>query len=109
MSTPENVFLTLHMLRNGWFINSLKPTRKNLQLSTGNKNIFFVTKSFHLVTARLSKDRRNQVIGVLKAGSTVNDIAHQYGCSRQTIYFLMNRYNRTGMSEFVQDLVAHVC
>ena len=48
------------------------------------------------MTARLSKDQRNQVIGVLKAGSTVNDIAHHFGCSRQTIHYLMNPYNRTG-------------
>ena len=48
------------------------------------------------MTARLSKDQRNQVIGVLIAGSTVNDIAHHFGCSRQTIHYLMNRYNKTG-------------
>ena len=48
------------------------------------------------MTAHLSKDQRNQVIGVLMAGSTVNDIAHQFGCSRQTIHYLMNRYNKTG-------------
>ena len=48
------------------------------------------------MTARLSRDQRNQVIGVLKAGSTVNDIAHHFGCTRQTIHYLMNRYNRTG-------------
>ena len=45
---------------------------------------------------RLSKDQRNQVFGVLKAGSTVDDIAHRLGCSRQTIDYLMNRYNITG-------------
>ena len=33
----KNVILALHVLRNSWFINSLKPTRKHLQLSTGNK------------------------------------------------------------------------
>ena len=71
-----------------------------MQLSTGNKKQFIVTKRFHLVTARLSKDQRNQVDGVLKAGSTVNDIAHQFGCSRQTIHYLMNRYNKTG---YVRD------
>ena len=49
----------------------------------------------HLVTGRHSKDPRNQVFGVLKAGSTVNDIAHHFGCSRQTIHDLMNRYNST--------------
>ena len=47
------------------------------------------------MTARLSKKQRNQVIGVLKAGSTVNDIAHHFGCYRQTIHYLMNRYNNT--------------
>ena len=45
---------------------------------------------------RLSKDQRNHVFGVLKAGSTVDDIAHRLGCSRQTIDYLMNRYNITG-------------
>ena len=48
------------------------------------------------MTARLSKDQRNQVIGVLMAGSTVNDIAHHFGCSRQTIHYLINLYNKTG-------------
>ena len=48
------------------------------------------------MTARLSKDQRNHVFGVLKAGSTVNDIAHRFGCSRQTIQYLIVRYNRTG-------------
>ena len=48
------------------------------------------------MTARLPKDQRNQVIGVLMAGSTVNDIAHHSGCSRLTIHYLMNRYNKTG-------------
>ena len=48
------------------------------------------------MTARLSKDQRNQIFGVLKAGSTVNDIAHHFGCSRQTIHNLMNRFNKTG-------------
>ena len=48
------------------------------------------------MTARLSKDQRNHVIGVLKAGSAVNDIAHHFGCSRQTFHYLMNQYNRTG-------------
>ena len=44
-----------------------------MQLSTGYKKQFIVTKRFHLVTVRLSKYQRNQVFGVLKAGSTVND------------------------------------
>ena len=67
-----------------------------MQLSTGNKKQFIVTKRFQLVTVRLSKDQRNQVFGVLKAGSTVDDIAHHFGCSRQTIDQFMNLYNRTG-------------
>ena len=92
----KNVFLTLHVLRNRWFIYSFKTDKKHLQLSTGNKNHFFVTKRFHFVTARLPKDQRNQVIGVLMEGSTVNDIAYHFGCSRQTIHYLMNRYNKTG-------------
>ena len=50
----------------------------------------------HLATARLSKDQRNQIFGVLKAGSTVNDIVHHFGCSRQTVHNLMNRYNSSG-------------
>ena len=29
-------------------------------------------------------------------GSMVNDIAHHFGCSRQTIHYLMNQYNSTG-------------
>ena len=45
--------------------------------------------------ARHSKDPRNQVIGVFKAGSTINDIAHLFGCSRQANYDLMNQYNST--------------
>ena len=86
----KNVFRTLHVLRNRWVINSFKTTRKHLQLSPGNKKQFIVTKRFNLMTPRLSKDQRNHVICVLKAGSTVNDIAHQFGCSRPTIHYLMN-------------------
>ena len=80
----------------GGSLTALKPTRKHLQLSTGNKKQFLVTKRFHLATVCLSKDQRNQFFGVLKAGSTVDDIAHHFGCSRQTIHYLMSRYNRTG-------------
>ena len=77
-------------------MTALKPTRTHLQLSTGNKKQFIVTKRFQLVTVRLSKDQRNQFFDVLKAGSTVDEIAHHFGCSRQTIHYLMNRYNITG-------------
>ena len=33
---------------------------------------------------------------MLKAGPTENDIAHHFGCSRQTIHYLMDPYNGTG-------------
>ena len=46
--------------------------------------------------ARLSKDKKPQIIGVLMAGSTVNDIAHHFGCSRQIIHYFMNGYNKIG-------------
>ena len=94
MSTPEK--RDPYVARAEEQVTALKPTRKHLQLSTGIKKQFIVTKRFHLVTARLSKDQRNQVIGVLMPRSTVNDIAHHFGCSRQTIHYLMNRYNKTG-------------
>ena len=80
----------------GVSLTALKLTRKYLQLSTDNKKQFIVTKRLHLATARLSKDQRNQIIGVLKAGSTVNDIAHHFGCSRQTVHNLMRLYNSSG-------------
>ena len=48
------------------------------------------------MTVHLSKDQRNQVIGVLKEGSTVNGIAHHFGCSRQAIHDLINQYNSSG-------------
>ena len=51
--------------------------------------------SWVVTAARFSKDQRNQVIGVLMTGSTVNDTAHHSGCSRQTIHYLINRYNKT--------------
>ena len=79
----------------GGSLTALKPAGKHLQLSTNNKKQFIVTKRLQIVTERLSKDQRNQVIGVPKAGSTVNEIAYHFGCSRQTIHNLMNRYNRT--------------
>ena len=68
------------------------------------------------MTARHSKDLRIQVIiGVLKTGSTVNEIAHPFGCSRQTIHDLMNQYNSTASVRVRArpgrarvDLVAHV-
>ena len=41
--------------------------------------------------ASLLKDHRNQAIGMLKAGSTVYNIVHHFGYSRQ-IHILVNRY-----------------
>ena len=56
-------------------------------------------KTLHFISLNscfVSIHARNQVICVLKAGSTENDImAHHFGCSRQTIHDLMNRYNST--------------
>ena len=80
----------------GVSLTALKPMRKYLQLSTDDKKQFIVTKRLHLATARLSKDQRNQTVGVLKAGSTVNDIGHHFSCSRQTVHNLMNLYNSSG-------------
>ena len=79
----------------GGSLTALKQTRKHLQLSTGNKNQFIVTKRFHLVTARLSKDQRNQVICVLMAEYMVNDFAHHCGGSKQSFHYVMNQYNTT--------------
>ena len=89
----------------GGSLTALKPTRKHLQLSTDNKKLIYCYK---LLAFGLSKDQRNQVIGVLKAGSTVNDIAHHFCCSRQTIHNLMNLYNKTG-SVRGRARPGHVC
>ena len=48
------------------------------------------------MSARLSKDQRNQAVGMFRARSTVNNIARHFGCSRQTIHNLVNRNNITG-------------
>ena len=74
-------------------MNHISNVKVHLKTRSGNVNI--VTKRLHLVMARHSKDPRNQVIGMLKAGSTVNDFTHHFGCSRQTIHDLMNQYNST--------------
>ena len=58
----------------------------------------------HLVTARHSKYPRKQVIGVLKVGSTVNDIAHHFGC----FMILLTGTTVLRLSESLQDQVAHV-
>ena len=94
----KNVFLiTWHVLKNSWFTNSFGNRQENIcSWVLTIKSYFIVTKRLHLVTARLSKGQRNQIIGVLRSGSTVNGIAHHFCCSRQTIYNLMNRYNKTG-------------
>ena len=94
----KNVFpITWHVLKNRWFTNSFRNRQENIcSWVLTIKSYFIVTKRLHLVTARLSKGQRNQIIGVLRSGSTVNGIAHHFCCSRQTIYNLMNRYNKTG-------------
>ena len=45
---------------------------------------------------RLSEDQRNQAIGMLNVGARANDVARQFGCSRQTIHNLVTRYAATG-------------
>ena len=94
----KNVFLiTWHVLKNSWFTNSFGNRQENIcSWVLTIKSYFIVTKRLHLVTARLSKSQRNQIIGVLRSGSTVNGIEHHFCCSKQTIYNLMNQYNKTG-------------
>ena len=45
---------------------------------------------------RLSDDQRNQPIGMLKAGVSVALVSRDFGCSRQTMFSLRNRYLQTG-------------
>ena len=71
-------------------------TRNDLQLSTDKKKLIYCFKTLAFSDGTSPKEQRNQVIGVLKAGYTVNDIVHHFGCSRQTIHNLMNRYTSTG-------------
>ena len=40
----------------------------------------------------LSENQRNQAIDMLQAGTIVNDVAQHFGCSRQTIHYLNNRF-----------------
>ena len=82
------------------FIIFLNPTRKHLQLSTYNKKLICCYKTLHLVM----QDQRNQVIGVLKAGSTVNHFA----ALDRLFIILRTGATDLGLSEFVHDLVAHV-
>ena len=80
----------------GGSLTALKTARKHLQLSIDdNKKLIYCYKTFAFSDGTSFKDPSKQVIGVLKAGSTVNDIAHHFGCSRQTIHDLINRYNST--------------
>ena len=93
----------------GVSVTALKLTRNFLQLRTDNKKQFTVTKCLHLATARLLKDQRNQIIGVLKAGSTVNDITHHFGCSRHTVHNLMNQYNNSGSVRVLCKTWSRMC
>ena len=40
----------------------------------------------------LSENQRNQAIGMLQAGTMVNDVAQHFGCSHQTIHNLNTRF-----------------
>ena len=80
----------------GVSLTGFTPSSYHLLHSTDNKKLFFVAKRLHLAMPRLSEDERNQAIGMLSAGSMVNNVAHHFGCSRQTIRNLVNRFNITG-------------
>ena len=56
----------------------------------------------HLVTARHSKDPRKQVFGVLKVGSTINDMAHHFGC----FMILLTGTTVLRLSESLQDNIS---
>lgn len=45
---------------------------------------------------RLSENERNQAVGMLRAGTSVNDVALHFRCSRQTIHNLTTRLAATG-------------
>ena len=49
------------------------------------------------IMPRLSRDVRNQVIGMLAAGLTINDVAGRLIVHRSTGGRLLSRYRRTGM------------
>ena len=59
------------------------------------------------MTACLSEDQRNQANGTLRAGTTVNNIAHHFGYSRQTIHNLVNRYNNGSVRDSARPSRAH--
>ena len=45
---------------------------------------------------RLSQNERDRAIGMLAAGTNVAQVARRFGCTRNTVYNLVRRYNRTG-------------
>ena len=49
------------------------------------------------IMPRLSRDVRNQAIGMLAAGLTVNDVAGRLNVHRNTVGRLLSRYRRTGI------------
>ena len=42
---PKNAILTMHVLRNKRLLTAIKPTRKHLQMSTGNKKTIYCYKT----------------------------------------------------------------
>ena len=95
-SAPENVFLTLHMLRNRWFTNSFKTNKKTFAARrTDNKKLIYCYKMLAFSDGTSFKRSKKPSYWRAQGGVQVNDIAHYFGCSRQTIHDLMNRYNST--------------
>ncbi|KAH3751951.1 hypothetical protein DPMN_186559 [Dreissena polymorpha] len=45
---------------------------------------------------RLLEHERSEVVGMLRAGSGVTDVARQFNCARSTVNRLRERYDVTG-------------
>ena len=67
---------------------------KHLLCSSDKRNICFIHRRTE--RPRLSENQHNQAIGMLQAGTMVNDVAQHFGCSRQTIHNLNTRFAITG-------------
>ena len=94
----------------GGSLTPLKLTRKHLQMSTDNKKLIYCYKRLAFNDGTSFKRSKNPVIGVLNGESTVYDIVHHFGCSKQTSFHtLMNRYNRTGSVKSLYRTWSRTC
>ena len=57
----KNVFLSCTSSGTGGSLTHFKLTRKHLQLSTDNKNVFVGAKCLHLVMAHLLEDKKQAI------------------------------------------------